>query len=358
MKRIAAFITPHGFGHTTRCIAVLETLQRRFPDLAIEVFTTAPEHLFRESLTNYTFHKVITDVGLVQHDALNSDIPATIAALNNLLPFPSGQVRQLADSISGCSCVLCDIAPLGIVVAQRAGIPSVLIENFTWDWIYQPSIAAYPELERHAKSLALIYAQATVHIQADPVCTPNAKAISCPSVFRKNRESRQNIRKKLDIGKRKLILISLGGLDFTLPHWQQLHSFTDCLFVLAGQPERKTITANCLALTHKCNFYHPDLITAADLVVFKCGYSTVAECLQAGARTACISRPEFIESATLAAFVKTRLGGTILNEHTFLNGRWLAQLPEMLATPLPPPARENGADRIADILLSMFREQR
>jgi len=354
MKRIAAFITPHGFGHTTRAIAVLETLQDRCPGLAIEIFTNVAEHLFQESLENYTIHQVVPDIGIIQHDALHNDLPATITALDRLLPFPAELLRTLTEKVQGCSCILCDIAPLGIVVAESAGIPSVLVENFTWDWIYQPYTVAYPDLGRHAETLTAMYSRATLHIQTEPICNPSAGAHTCPTISRKTCTSATQIRQQLGLVKQKLILITLGGVDFSMPHWQQLDDLNNCFFVLAGQPEYQKISPNCLALPHQSKFYHPDLIKAADLVIFKSGYSTVAECLQAGTRAVCIARPSFAESAVLAEFIRERLGGVILHEDEFISGSWVTRLPEFLALPAPSPAIENGADRVAELLLSRF----
>ncbi len=354
MKRIAAFITPHGFGHATRAIAVLQTLQYSCPGLAIEIFTTVTEHLFRESLDNYTIHQVIPDVGIIQHDALNNDLPATIEALDRLLPFSPELIGRLCEKVQGCSCILCDIAPLGIVVAEAAGIPSVLIENFTWDWIYRPYAAAYPELGHFAETLFSVYSRATIHIQTEPVCNPSATAHFCPSISRKTRTSAPHVLQQLGIADQKLILISMGGLDFTMPHWQQFDTMRDCFFVLAGQPEYLKISHNCLALPHQSGFYHPDLIQAADLVIFKSGYSTVAECLQAGTRAVCVARPSFAESAILAEFIKKKLGGIILDEDAFLCGNWIHSIPDILALPAPPAATENGADWVAELLLSLF----
>lgn len=353
MNRIAAFITPHGFGHTTRAIAVLQALQLRYPTLQIELFTTVTEHLFHESLTNYTLHRVIPDVGIIQHDALNLDIPATIRALNRLLPVAPRLVRELVDKVRGCNCVLCDIAPLGIVVAEAAAIPSVLVENFTWDWIYQQYIESFPEIGLYAQMLADIYNRATMHIQTEPVCCLSTTAHRCPPIFRKAQSSVHGVREQLGVGNRKVVLISLGGIDFTLPHWQALDTFPDCFFVLAGQQGRQGISSNCLALPRNSEFHHQDLLQAADLVVFKSGYSTTAECLQAGTRAACICRPDFAESFVIDNFVRKRLGGIILNEHEFLDGRWLLRLPEMLALSPPAAAMENGADHVAELICSL-----
>jgi len=353
VQHIGAFVTPHGFGHATRAIAVLEALQHRLPDIGVTICTTVPEHLFTESLAHVTMHSVVPDIGLVQHNALVNDLPATVAALDLLLPFAEESIDRLAHTLQNCSCILADIAPLGILVAERLGVPSILVENFTWDWIYQPYLATCPELVPHAQMLAAIYSRATLHIQAEPVCNPIPGALTCPPVFRKIRTGPAAIRECIGAGTRKIVVVSLGGIDFALPGWQQLNRMTDCLFILAGQPENRLLTPNCLAISRHSALYHPDLIGAADLVVFKSGYSTTAECLQAGTRAVCITRPSFAESKVLGQFVRENLAGTLLDEETFLAGTWIDQLPELLARPRPQAARVNGAECIADLLLSL-----
>ncbi len=49
-------------------------------------------------------------------------------------------LRQLQATL-----VVADIPPLACAAADRAGVPSVVLGNFTWDWIY----AAYPQFETH-----------------------------------------------------------------------------------------------------------------------------------------------------------------------------------------------------------------
>ena len=51
--------------------------------------------------------------------------------LAELLPYSEELLNDLARQCAGCRFILADIAPLGIAVAQRTGIPSVLVENFT-----------------------------------------------------------------------------------------------------------------------------------------------------------------------------------------------------------------------------------
>jgi hypothetical protein len=358
LHRLAAFITPHGLGHATRAIAVMEALQRRLPALRIDLFTTVDEQIFAQTLRQFTMHRVVTDVGLVQPNALHGDLPATVRALDRLLPFSEELLTSLAGQIAECDAVLCDIAPLGIAAADRAGIPSVLLGNFTWDWIYRPYISQCPALDRHAMQLAEIYRLATLRIVTEPGCESVPGAAVCPPVFRRIRTHRNEIREQLGAGNRKIILISLGGIGFALNPWPELADYPDCLFILAGQEHQRQLTSNCLTLPRHGPWHHPDLIGSADLVLFKSGYSTTAECLQAGTRALCIGRPGFAESDILASFITTRLGGTMLNESEFVSGAWLRQLPELLALPRPRPATENGADTAADLVEALVRDLR
>jgi UDP:flavonoid glycosyltransferase YjiC (YdhE family) len=354
MKHIAAFITPHGFGHATRAIAVLAALQQRYPGLGIELFTTVPEHIFQESLYNFTLHPVQVDVGIIQQDALHNDISATITALDQLFSFSEADIEDLKLKLNGCCAVLCDIAPLGIIAAAAAGIPSVLVENFTWDWIYQPFLTQYPPLCQYVEKFARIYCQADYHIQCTPVCSPVESSLHCKPISRLPALSAKSVLNRLGAGNRKIILISLGGIDFTLPRWRQIDALTEYLFILAGQPENIRISENCLALSTNSGYYHPDIIQAADLVICKSGYSTTVECLHAGTRIASICRPAFAESAVLADFIQNSMHGTLLTEEVFRSGQWISNIPEMLSRPRPTLVGPNGAEQVADLLQSLL----
>lgn len=352
MKKIGAFISPHGYGHATRTIAVLEALQKCKPDLQIEIFTTVPEHLFGQSLRNFSCHRVVSDIGLAQTDAMHCDIVETVAKLDEFLLFDPHLIDEISTKLKGCGCALCDISPLGIVAAKAAGIPSVLIENFTWDWIYSHFPGHRPELLQHAKSLAQIYSRASYRIQAEPVCRPLESAdMNCSPIFRRMRECPDTVKRSLGTGARSLVLVSMGGVHYSLYKKKLFEPFPDCYFVLAGQQKTEKYLDNCTALSHDSIYYHPDLIGAADLVICKSGYSTVAECLQTGTRIGCIERNGFAESAILSRFVETRLQGTLLSEDIFSAASWKSLLPEMLTTAKPQRAEINGADQAADFIL-------
>lgn len=353
MTKIACFITPHGYGHATRMTAVLEALQQQIPDLQPQLFTTVPESLFAETLDTFSYHPLPCDIGLIQKSGLEADLPATIRRLQEFLPFKGSLLRQLGEKIRDCCLVLCDIAPLGIAVAKEAGIPSVLIENFTWDWIYHAYLPQHPELQPAINYLAGQYQQADIHIRTDPVCGTDRTHHHCPPIFRRIRSPRSAVRDELQCQGKKLVFLSMGGVDLALPFVHLLPAIPDTLFLLAGQQENRRLADNVLLLARNSGYYHPDLINAADLVVCKSGYSTVAECFQAGVPVVTVGRATFPESVVLEQFCATHLHGQGLSREEFLSGEWLQNLNHLYAAPRKPAATINGADTVAKLLLSL-----
>ena len=136
--RIAYFISPHGFGHAARAASVMEALAKIESTLQFEIFTTVPDWFFSQSNSfAFQYHRLETDIGLVQKTPFQEDLPATVQKLKKFLPFNPTRIAAVAEKIRDLKCklVICDIAPMGIRVAQKAGVPSVLVENVTWDWI-------------------------------------------------------------------------------------------------------------------------------------------------------------------------------------------------------------------------------
>ena len=144
----------------------------------------------------------------------------------------------------------------------------------------------------------------------------------------------------------------MGGMELELPFIHRLSTFPDTIFLVAGQENNCQPASNVFLLSRNCGFYHPDLINAANLVICKSGYSTVAECFQAGVPLVTVGRATFPESAILEQFCTSQLGGQTLNQEEFLSGNWLDRLGTLLSSHRHPPAPINGADTIAKYLCS------
>ena len=355
MKAIAYFVTPHGFGHSTRAAAVMAALQRRQPDLHCHIFTRAPRWLFAESLSGpFTYHELSTDVGLAQLDALNVDVPATVDRLAEILPFAADLIDGLARTVTdaGCRQIFCDIAPMGVAVAKAAGIPAVMVENFTWDWIYQGYVDLDPRLQPYSDLMAAYLDEADVYIQTAPVCLPRITAKQVAPVARAPRTKPDAIRSQINVpADAKLVLVTMGGMDWRHNGLDALGKLAPVHFVFTGGEVDGTLPENVHFLPQRSGIFHPDLVNASDAVVGKLGYSTLAEVYYAGIPLGYIPRERFRESQVLADIDHAQMSGLPIAEESFTDGAWTNHIPDLLAQPRIARRGRNGADEIAEMMI-------
>ena len=318
MSAIAAFISSHGFGHAARACAILETLHNKRPDLRVEIFTGAPRWFFESSLTfRFGYHPTLSDVGLVQSAPLVEDLPATVERLGQFMPFPVHQLNSLAYTLQKLDCriALCDISPVGIIAAHTAGIPSVLVENFTWDWIYQGYLEAEPGFKPFLAKMQAIFSSASYHLQARPYCEPWDGATVIEPVSRQPRASRQETRSRLGLSMDEpAILLTMGGIPTSYHYLDDLTRVKDIAFIVPGASAEQEKRQNLILLPHRSGFYHPDLMHAADAVVAKVGYSTLSEAYHAVIPFAFVTRRHFRESQVRAEFIRQELAGVEIPE--------------------------------------------
>lgn len=355
-RRIAFFISAHGFGHAARAASVMEALAEIESSLRFDIFTTVPDWFFAQSNSYaYQYHQLETDIGLVQRTPFQEDLPATIQKLNNFLPFNQSVIDAVVEKIRHLKCqmVICDIAPMGIRVAREAGVPSVLIENFTWDWIYQ----GYKEdgFDKFHAYLQSIFAQASCHIQTQPICKPGKVDFTAGPASRKIKSPASHIRKRLGLTDRsKVVMITAGGVPKNYGFIDKLKQHIDTHFIVPGTSDSENIQNNLILLPENSSYFHPDLINAADAVIGKIGYSTIAEVYQAGVPFGYSARARYRESKPLVDFVDNHMSGFAIDESEFQNGDWVHRLQDLLALPRIEQDPSNGADQIAGFISTML----
>jgi hypothetical protein len=356
---VACFITPHGFGHAARATAVLGALRERVPGLHPHLFTSVPRWFLGESLgTDFTLHPLEADVGLIQRGPLGEDLPATVARLGTLYPPDAALVSRLAGRVSrlGCRLVLCDIAPLGIAVARAAGIPCVLVENFTWGWIYRGLVAREPGLLPYARMLDGLVRRADLRIQAQPLCRPAAGAFPVGPISRRPRAARAATRAALGIAARSpVVLVTMGGIPHGGFAARPLLDLPQVSFVMVGGARRRRRCGNVLLLPHRSGHFHPDLVAAADAVVGKIGYSTLAETCRSRVPYGFVPRPGFRESAVLARWLTGRGRGLRIDPDDFAAGTWVRRVPDLLALGRSAETFPDGARAAARLILDRWR---
>src|SRR2546425_12362388 len=123
---IVAYVSGHGFGHSTRVGEVLRAVRAASPEIAIGVVTTAPEMLFREALlAPFLYRRLECDVGLAQRGALLIDEEETLARWR---AFEAEQPRRIEAEAAwlrqvGAGGVLAGPPPPALQAAGAAGGP-------------------------------------------------------------------------------------------------------------------------------------------------------------------------------------------------------------------------------------------
>ena len=349
-KRIAYFVSPHGFGHAARAAAVMQSLSDMDPSVHFEIFTTVPHWFFQESLTaSFSYHYLLTDIGLEQKTAFEIDYEDSLRRLSAFFPVPPSMIAEICETIEIQKCVLvvCEIAPMGILVAKKAGIASLLVENFTWDWIYEHYSISDERIHQFIDYLKPIFDGADFHIQTEPVCRPASVDLLSAPVSRKVRTDSDKIRAELGISRlSKMVLITTGGIPQSYDFLEKLHAQREICFVMPGAGPEQSVRNNLTILPHHSAFYHPDLVNASDAVVGKIGYSTVAEVYQARIPFGYVARSDFRESVSMVDFVQKRMSGIAISESDFSSGNWIQKLNDLFGLNHMPSDNINGADQI------------
>jgi predicted glycosyltransferase len=355
-RRLAYFVSSHGFGHATRASAVMQALLAR-GNFIFEVFTEAPHAFFQPFGQQVVYHRLESDIGVVQRNAFEEDIPQTLRRLANLIPFNQTLIRKLAAELQtltpACEAVLCDIDPMGISVAKHMDIPSVLIENFTWDWIYQ-GFGNY-ELESYGRYLKSRFESADHRLQVQPLTVPHPRAnLTAEPVAREASMPIDEVKIRLGItSKEPIVLVNLGGSDFQGKDnlVMQIIEKTEVFVILAGSNLPYQRENNLLILKGNYEVPYPDLVNAADAIIAKLGYSTLAEVYHFGTRYGFVARAKSRESESLRKYALAHTPALEFTTADLQSDEGLIKLHHLLLLKKMPHAT-NGAKQVADYLLT------
>ncbi|CAN1816337.1 ARA1 [Linum perenne] len=214
----AYYVTGHGFGHATRVVEVVRNLILAGHD--VHVVTGAPDFVFTSEIESprLFIRKVLLDCGAVQADALTVDRLASLEKYSETAVKPRESI--LATEIEWLNTikadlVVSDVVPVACRAAADAGIRSVCVTNFSWDFIYAEYVMAAGNHHRSIVwQIAEDYSHCEFLIRLPGYCPMPAfrDVIDVPLVVRRLHKSRREIRKELGIEEDvKLVILNFGG---------------------------------------------------------------------------------------------------------------------------------------------------
>ena len=352
---VAFYISGHGFGHTSRQVEIINAFAARRPDIRVVVRSSAAPWLLERTIkVPFELDRRITDTGVIQIDSLHLDAGATIAAARDFYATLDARAEAEAQWLraNAATLVIADAPPLACAAAARAGVPAIVVSNFTWDWIYQAyseHLDAAPEL---IPAIQDAYRHATAAFRLplyggfETFTTP--PPVDVPFVARHSTQPPERTRERLGLPRdRRLVLPSFGGygvegLDLdsvALPEgWQ----------IVRGMEQ---------AAIYEAGFSYEDLVRAVDLVITKPGYGIVSECVAHATPMVYTSRGRFAEYDVFVREMPSYLRCAFIDHAALLAGRWGESIEAAIAAPTPPVRpRTDGAGVVADMMAACLRD--
>ena len=365
-RSVAFYISGHGFGHASRQVEIINAFASRCPEVRILVRSSAARWLLERTVAvPFELDPRPTDTGVVQIDSLHLDPRATIAAARDFYATLDARAEAEARWLraNAVTLVIADAPPLACAGAARAGVPAIVVANFTWDWIYQEyteHLDAAPHLIRAIQN-AYRHAAAAWRLplhggfetfapsQQDVLARQAPPAlVDVPFVARHSSRTPEHTRARLGLPHdRRLVLPSFGGygiegLDLdavALPDgWQ----------IVPGMRQAEIYDAG---------LSYQDLVRAVDAVITKPGYGIVSECLANDTPLVYTSRGRFAEYDVFVREMPRYLRCAFIDHAALLAGRWADPIEAAIAAPAPPRRpRTDGAAVVADMMAACLRD--
>jgi L-arabinokinase len=365
--RIVFYVSGHGFGHASRAIEVIHAMVRARPEAHIVVKTAAPLRLFARTLHGRCeLVELQCDAGMVQIDSLSVDTASSIrqavefqARVPSLIATEAAYLREC-----GAHVAVGDIPPLAAAAAHAAGIPSVAIGNFTWDWIYE---SYGDEAAFHlARDIRALYRHATMALRlpmAGGFAGLESITRDIPFIARHSQRTQDDVRGALGLPPRAagkpLVLVSFGGYGVAGLDTGALGTLKDYTIATTDfsvSDNAITPAAGLLYISEQqlygSGLRYEDLVRGADVVVTKPGYGIISEAIANGAALLYTSRGHFVEYDVLVREMARYLRARFIEQQDLLSGNWEEALERLLSQPEPSekPAL-NGADVAAEEIL-------
>lgn len=350
-RRWVYYVSGHGYGHACRSAHIAREFARRWPDVHIDIRTTAAPFIFQNLGANVHSQHVEIDRGVIEDSPLRLNWDKTIANLRGLVDHKDELARAEAESLrqTGAELILADIPWLAGYVAEAASLPCYAQGNFTWDWIYQPHLSRSAEgramldvftggYQRMSGWLRLPFPHEYPHLE---------RTIDLPLVDTPAHLPPAAVLAKLGIAAadtRPRVYLAMRdrtGID-ALSH---AVAEDPGLLYLCNRPADGSLPAGAVGIPADLRFW--DTLSVCDAVISKLGHGIVTDTLSHRVRLLWPQRNGFREDPMLAAGATEYCPNAPLPADDFAAGRWAGHVRRLLATPFPARRHPTGGAAVA-----------
>lgn len=345
---LAYYITAHGFGHGARSCDILSALLRARPGLTIHVVTDLPPDFLASRLPpgDVRYRAGRFDSGMAQLDSIRVDVAASLRAAVEVVSRKTALIEQEARFIERerVGVVVGDIPAIPFGAALKAGVPSLAVGNFAWDWIYEEFIDRDPAWQGVVECFREGYRACGLLLRLPfaEEMTAFRRRQDLPLVARPGRNRRDEIAGRLGIRADKpWVLLSFSTLEWDAAALRRVRALDayEFLTVLPLQwpgPPFHAIDRN--------EFSYSDVLASSDIVVTKPGYGVLSECAVNGKPMVYAERADFREYPVLEAAVKRYFRHQHLPARDLYRGDLGDALSAIASAPAPREKMERGGD--------------
>ena len=268
MKRILYYVTDHGLGHLTRTISII----REFSSDIEFIIRHSNEQFIKKSLPNSTIISGKTDQGsILLDDGVSIDWNKTKQIMKEwYAKFDQNIIteKKIIEK-SKPDLIISDMTPIPLRPAKELNIPTLVISNFTWADFLETKIDIDLEFLNETYRLANLAIQLPLSM---PMKTfDNKRNVNLVSRF--STDTRNEIREKLGLNNSDFMIF------VNLPNYYKI--------LIPPQKNLKIFSTGATTNIQNTKLIQPyiegqDLNLASDLVLSKCGYGMISECLTNG----------------------------------------------------------------------------
>jgi hypothetical protein len=357
---IAYYISSHGYGHGVRSCNIIRAINENYPRLNLHVISELPASFLLNQIrsTRNPIRARSFDVGMVQLDSIRVDVNATLKKIEQLCFLREELLDQeltfLAEKTIGL--VVADIPGLPLEAAALAGIPSIAVGNFGWDWIYSD----FMQRDMRWKSIVEMFraqygkTDLLLRLPFSEQMSAFRKIEDIPLVATPGLDRRRELAALTGCDpEKKWILLSFTTLDWTedaLARVERIHEY-EFLTVLPLQWQRRNIYA-----VNREQMPFSDVLASADAVISKPGFGILSDCIVNDKPLVYADRTDFLEYPILEEAIRRYLRYVHIPAAKLYGGDLRESLDIIWERPAPEMKLQRGGDRIAaDRIAGMLR---
>ncbi|HEY5653962.1 MAG TPA: hypothetical protein VIR63_06305 [Pontiella sp.] len=351
MKKVAYYITAHGYGHGARSCDVLNALHTAAPKLPIIVKTDLPLGFMASRLPkSIEVRSGAFDVGLVQKDSIHVDLDASLKAIRKLYSRESELICQETQFFQNenIGLVVADIPAIPLAAAQQAGLPNIATGNFGWDWIYSDFIQHNKDWLHFSNKFRSVYEKTDLLLRqpfAEPMSAfPNT--LDLPLLAKPGTSCREKIAEQTGANLNKpWVLLSFTTLDLNK---QALNNIFDSRmkyeFFSVEPLSWPDSNIHCISRSFMS---FADMLASSDIVITKPGFGILSECIANNKPIIYSERKNFLEYPILVKAIERYCRFSYISNADLYSGRLEQAIKTLQNAGLPLETMERGGSEAA-----------